>query len=191
MEVLHSTRVTPPFKKNAKYDDLYSIPDGWTGEIIDGDLYAFPRPRFIHGRAIGRLQRQLGPDDDDDSPDGWVIVAEPEVKLGRHLLVPDLAGWRRARMPVVPDVTVVKLAPDWVCEGLSPSTAWLAKGRKREIYAKAGVGHLWFADPALRSVDVLELDGKSYRAIRGGGGDERVTLAPFGHSIELARLWQR
>jgi Uma2 family endonuclease len=191
MEVLHWDRVTPPFKKHATYDDLYSIPDGWTGEIIDGDLYAFPRPRSIHGRAIGRLQRQLGPDDDDDSPDGWIILAEPEVKLGKHLLVPDLAGWRRARMPELPDVTVFKLAPDWVCEGLSPSTAWLDKGRKREIYAKAGVGHLWFADPALRSVDVLELDGKSYRAIRGGGADERVTLAPFGHPIELARLWQR
>src|SRR6185437_14097990 len=141
---VHFERVTPPFKKHATYDDLYSIPDGWTGEIIDGDLYAFPRPRSIHARAITRLIRQLGGADDDDSPEGWIILAEPEVKIGKHLLVPDLAGWRRARMPVLPDITVFKLAPDWVCEGLSPSTAWLDKGRKREIYAKAGVGHLWF-----------------------------------------------
>lgn len=191
VEVLGLDEVHEPFKKNATYDDLYAIPDGWTGEIVDGNLYAFPRPRSIHARAIHRLGRQLGDDDEDDSPDGWIILPEPEVKLGKHLLVPDLAGWRRTRMPVLPDVAVFKLAPDWVCEGLSPSTAWLDKGRKREIYAKAGVGHLWFADPGLRSVDVLELDGKSYRAAKSAVGDVRVTLAPFGHTIELGRLWQR
>jgi Uma2 family endonuclease len=189
--VLRFDRVHDPFKKNAKYDDLYSIPDGWTGEIIDGDLYAFPRPRSIHARAITRLARELGPADDDDSPDGWIILAEPEVKLGKHLLVPDLAGWKRARMPELPDVTVFKLAPDWVCEGLSQSTAWLDKGRKREIYAKAGVGHLWFADPGMRAVDVLALDGKSYRVLTTAVGNARVTLAPFGHAIELGKLWQR
>jgi Uma2 family endonuclease len=184
-------RVDKPFKKNATYDDLYSIPDGWTGEIIDGDLYAFPRPRFIHGRAISRLLRALGDYDDDDSRDGWIIVAEPEIRLGKHLLVPDLAGWRRARMPEVPDVAVVKLAPDWVCEGLSPSTARLDKGRKREIYAKAGVGHVWFADPGLRIVEALELDGKAYRDIRIGVGDARIALPPFPRPIALAKLWQR
>jgi Uma2 family endonuclease len=184
-------RVDKPFKKNATYDDLYSIPDGWTGEIIDGDLYAFPRPRVIHARATGRLQRALGDYDDDDSPEGWIILAEPEVRFGKHLLVPDLTGWRRARMPEVPDVAVVKLAPDWVCEGLSPSTARLDKGRKREIYAKAGVGHLWFADPGLRIVEALELDGKAYRDIRIGVGDARIALPPFPRPIALAKLWQR
>ncbi|HEY1549773.1 MAG TPA: Uma2 family endonuclease [Kofleriaceae bacterium] len=179
-----------PFKKNATYDDLYSIPDGWTGEIIDGNLYAFPRPRVIHVRAITRLSRQLGDYDDDDSPHGWVILAEPEVKLGKHLLVPDLAGWRRERMPEIPDVTAIRLAPDWVCEGLSPSTAWLDRGRKREIYAKAGVAHVWFADPGFRTVDVLELDGKSYRTVKSGAGDARIALRPF-RAIELGKLWQR
>jgi Uma2 family endonuclease len=189
--MVNSRGVDKPFKKNATYDDLYSIPDGWTGEIVDGDLYAFARPRFIHGRAITRLSRQLGDYDDDDSRDGWIIVMEPEVGIGKHLLAPDLAGWRRTRMPEVPDVQVVKLAPDLVCEGLSPSTAWLDKGRKREIYAKAGVGHLWFADPSTRTVDVLELDGKTYRAIKSASGDARIALPPFPRPIELAKLWKR
>ena len=185
--MVRSKTVDEPFKKNATYDDLYSIPDGWTGEIIDGDLYAFPRPRSIHARAITRLSRLLGDYDDDD----WIILAAPEVRFGKHLLVPDVVGWRRARMPELPDVQVFQLAPDWVCEGLSPSTARLDKGRKREIYAKAGVGHLWFADPALQIVDALELDGKHYREIHIGVGDARIALPPFPRLIELAKLWKR
>jgi Uma2 family endonuclease len=189
--MLDSKTVDEPFKKNATYDDLYSIPDGWTGEIVDGDLYAFPRPRSMHARAMTRLPRLLGDYDDDDSPDGWVILAEPEIRFGKHLLVPDVVGWRRARMPEIPDVQVLTLAPDWVCEGLSPSTVRLDKGRKREIYAKAGVEHLWFADPALRTVDVLELDGKTYRAIKSASGDARIALPPFPRPLELAKLWKR
>ena len=190
--MLHSKRaVDDPFKKNAKYDDLYSIPDGWVGEIIDGDLYAFPRPRVIHSLAIGRLHGQLFRYDDDDSPDGWVLLIEPEVRFGKNILVPDLAGWRRTRMPEIPDVVTLKLAPDWVCEGLSPSTAWLDRGRKREIYAKHGVGHLWFADPNLKELEIFVLDGKSYRLVKTASNSARVALVPFAHPIDLAKLWKR
>jgi Uma2 family endonuclease len=192
MQVVSSQRrMDQPFKKNAKYADLELIPDGMVGEIVDGDLYAHARPRIIHGRAIARLLRQLGRDDDDDSPTGWVILPEPEIWFGKHLLVPDLAGWRRKRLPEIPDVVTMKLAPDWVCEGLSPSTAWLDKGRKREIYAGHNVGHQWFADPALKELEVYVLDGKSYRVGKTAGGNVRVTLAPFTHAIDLAKLWQR
>lgn len=178
-----------PFKRNAKYADLESLPEGWVGEIIDGDLYAFARPRTIHLRAIGRIQKQL--DDDDDDPAGWVILGEPQVRFGRHLLVPDLAGWRRSRMPDLPDVATIELAPDWVCEGLSPSTARLDKGRKREIYARHRIGHLWFADPERREIDVLVLDGASYRITRSVGGNTKVVLAPFTRRLDLAKLWKR
>lgn len=192
MDLLHSKRpVDDPFKKNAKYADLDLIPDGWVGEIVDGDLYAHARPRIIHVRAISRLSRQLGRYDEDDSPKGWVILPEPEIWFGKHLLVPDLAGWRRRRLPELPDIVTMKLTPDWVCEGLSPSTAWLDKGRKREIYAHHGVGHLWFADPALEELEVYVLDGKSYRVAKTAGGNVRATLAPFPHALDLTRLWQR
>ena len=191
IEMLGLDDVDAPFKKNATYADLDTIPDTWVGEIIHGDLYAFPRPRSIHSRALTRVIQALSSYDDDESPDGWIILHDVEIWFGKNLLVPDLCGWRRSRMPELPDVAVMKLAPDWVCEGLSPSTARLDKGPKREIYAKAGVGHLWLADPALKTIDVFELAGKTYNFLRTAGGDETAKLAPFPQPIDLSRLWQR
>jgi Uma2 family endonuclease len=187
--MLESEDVDAPFKKNATYADLYTIPENWVGEIIHGDLYAFPRPRSIHSRALTRLMQALAPYDDDESPDGWIILHDVEIWFGKNLLVPDVCGWRRRRMPEMPDVTVMKLAPDWVCEGLSASTVRLDKGPKREIYAKGGVGHIWFADPALKTIDVLELTGKTYNFVRTA--TEKAKLAPFPQPIDLSRLWQR
>ena len=76
-------------------------------------------------------------------------------------------------------------------EGLSPSTARLDKGRKREIYEKAGVDHLWCIDPAPHTVDVFAHDGKGSKLATSVGGDKRVKLVPFTHSSDLAKLWQR
>lgn len=179
-----------PFKRNARYLDLERIPDGWVGELIDGDLYAFPRPRSVHLRAIGRIFRQLD-DDDENRAAGWIILSEPQVRFSKHLLVPDLAGWRRARMPRLPDVATFDLAPDWVCECLSPSTARIDQGRKREIYAKHGVQHIWFVNADLQLVEVLRLDGDSYRVIKTEGGSKRVVCPPFARRIDLAKLWAR
>jgi len=192
IEMLDLDGVDAPFKKNATYDDLDTIPDTWVGEIIHGDLYAFPRPSTLHSRALTRLMRALGPADDDESPDGWVILHDVEIWFGKkNLLVPDVCGWRRSRMPEIPATSKVTLAPDWVFEGLSPSTWRLDKGPKREIYAKGGVGHLWFADPVLKSIDVFELADKKYNFLCTAGGEEKATLAPFPAPIDLARLWQR
>jgi Uma2 family endonuclease len=191
MEVLGLNPMDAPFKKNAKYADLYTIPDTWVGEIIHGDLYAFPRPRTMHSRALTRLMQALLRYDDDDSADGWIILYDVEIWFGKNLLVPDVCGWRRSKLPELPDVATMKLAPDWVCEGLSPSTFRLDKGPKREIYAKGGVGHLWFADPGLHSIDVFALERKSYKFVRSAGGDDKIALAPFPHAIDLAKLWKR
>ena len=59
------------------------------------------------------------------------------------ILVPDLAGWRRERLPEYPDAAFFDLAPDWVCEVLSPGTRRIDQVGKRVIYAREGVGHLW------------------------------------------------
>ena len=179
-----------PFKKNASYDDLYAIPDTWVGELIDGDLYAFPRPRTTHALALGGLFGQLvqGPPDD---PTGWVFMMDVEIWFGRDLLVPDVCGWRRSRLPEVPDVVSMELAPDWVCEGMSPSTARLDRGPKREIYARGGVGHIWFVDPAHHTLEVLVLDAGTYRVAQTGGDGDVGHFAPFEQPVDLAKLWRR
>ena len=72
---------------------------------------------------------------------------EPELHLGSHVVVPDLAAWRRERLPALPDTAWIEVAPDWVCEVLSPSTERYDRGEKRAIYADAGVRHVWHIDP--------------------------------------------
>lgn len=190
MEVLGLATMDAPFKKNAKYADLDLLPDNKVGQIIDGDLYASPRPAIDHQAMIGALLVELSPLIRTRSRDGWFITIETEIRFGRNLLVPDLAGWRRSRMPDIPRrSSTMQTAPDWVCEGLSPSTSWLDKGRKREIYAKAGVGHMWLAHPRNQEIDVLRLEGKRYSIVanvtRG-----RAVLEPFAKAINIDRLWE-
>lgn len=180
-----------PHKKNATYADIEAVPEGKVGQLIDGALYICGRPRSLHSLAVTRLSAELAPASRD--PKGWVILFEPEIWFGKNrknLLVPDIAGWRRSRMPEVPDVQTFALPPDWVCEGLSPSTQRIDRGRKREIYAKFGVKHLWYADAERKEVEMLELDGASYRVAQITV-NERGVFAPFTHAIDLALLWTR
>jgi len=107
-------------------------------------------------------------------------------------MVPDLAGWRRERMPEIPDAAFFDLAPDWVCEVLSPSTAALDRTRKWHHYAEAGVRHFWFLDPGPRTLEVYQLDSGSWRLISSAAGDVLVRAVPFDAvEVDLAALWAR
>lgn len=118
---------------------------------------------------------------------------EPELHLGVEpdILVPDLAAWRTSRMPRVPAEPYLALAPDWVAEVLSPSTARVDRGVKLPVYAREGVGHAWLLDPAARTAEVLRLDGAGYRLVGTWGGNETVRLEPFSDvMLELRVLWE-
>lgn len=192
LRVLPSKRMDGPHKKNATYADIEAVPEGKVGQLIDGDLYICGRPRVRHSLAITTLLSQLVPSSNDRSPKGWLFLLEVEIwfgKNGRNLFVPDIAGWRRSRLPDDIDVQSMEIVPDWVCEGLSPSTTRIDRGRKRELYAQYGVKHLWYADPKRREVEILALDKGSYRLAQIGTNDRGV-FAPFTHEIDLARLWK-
>lgn len=181
-----------PHKRNATYADIEALPDNKVGQLIDGDLYICGRPFVRHAAAVGSVYRQV--DDDDDPPDGWVILMEVEIWFGKNqknLLVPDIAGWRRKRMPVMPDVQTIELAPDWVCEGISPSTARLDKGLKRQLYAKHKVSHLWYVDPKLKMLEVYTLKGSTYALTQTASDNDHGVFAPFTHEINLAKFWKR
>ena len=110
-----------------------------------------------------RVRPQIGRPFDYDAggPGGWWIIDEPELHLAEEILVPDLAGWRRERMPEFPDTAYFTLAPDWVCEVHSPSTRKIDLHEKRLLYAQAGVRHLWFVDPTESTLEAFELrDGE-------------------------------
>ncbi len=179
-------------KKNATYDDVLASGDNVIAEVIEGVLHTQPRPASAHTRATSVLGIELGGpfDRGRGGPGGWVLLYEPELHLGPNILVPDLAGWRRERMPKIPATAFFDLAPDFVCEVLSPRTTFSDRRYKLPIYAQNLVHHLWLIDPLARSVEVFRLDGSEYRLVSVHGRDERVHLEPFAAiELELAALW--
>lgn len=178
----------------ATYEDLLKVPDHFVAEIINGELVTSPRPASPHARAASSIGGELyGPFDRGRSgPGGWVILDEPELHLLGHVLVPDLAGWRRTRMPEMPDATAFELAPDWVCEVLSPSTAAIDRADKVPIYAQAGIAHVWLADPLLKTLEVLRLVDGGYRLVTTARGDVKPRLEPFDAvELDLSALWSK
>ncbi|WP_224366640.1 Uma2 family endonuclease [Hyalangium versicolor] len=179
-------------RKPATYADLEALPAGVVGEIIAGELYASPRPAVPHAFASSRLGVMLGGPFDlgEGGPGGWLLLDEPELHLGQDVLVPDLAGWRRERLPVLPKGAAFNLAPDWACEVLSPSTSRLDRKVKVPVYAREGVGHLWLVDPEARTLEVLRLGEGRYVQLGVHEGAVRVRAAPFeALELDLARLW--
>jgi Uma2 family endonuclease len=194
----------------ATYEDLVAVADNLVAEIVDGELWTSPRPAPRHAVAYSALAGLLGPPfhHGRGGPGGWWIIAEPELHLGNDVLVPDLAGWRRERMPRLPDTAYFSLAPDWVCEILSPSTGVLDRTRKLRIYAREGVRHAWLVDPAMRMIEVLGLevsgaDGTAPTTPEPGsaprrwvvvdtfGAKQLARIEPFGAiELELGLLWE-
>jgi Uma2 family endonuclease len=176
-----------------------NAPPGVVAEILDGELFTMPRPRPRHARGAGRLLRSLAPfDDDDGTPGGWVILIEPELRLGPlpDIVDPDLAGWRREHFPenaFAEDAPAyLTTSPDWVCEVLSDSTESLDRGRKMRIYRREGVRHVWLLDPRVSMLEVWRLDDRRWREVDTWEGDVRVRAEPFESvEIDLGRLWAR
>ena len=180
-----------PLKKGATYDDLVRVPEHFVAEMFEGELYASPRPTFPHARAADVLLGKLGGSFDfGDGPGGWWIYSEPELHFGNDVLVPDLAGWRRERVPSLPNDAYLTLAPDWICEVLSPSTEAIDRGKKLRIYARERVAHAWLIDPLRRSLEVLALESGSLEQIEQHHGDSAVRARPFDAvELELRALW--
>ena len=177
---------------SATYQDVADAPAHLVAELIGGTLYTHPRPAPRHATAGARLVGTLGPpfDHGNAGPGGWRILYEPELHLDAEVLVPDLAGWRRERMPALPDTAYFTLAPDWVCEILAPSTRSVDLVHKRPIYAAAGIAHLWLIDPVEEILEAFALDDGHWRLIAAVEHDDAVRIPPFDAlTFRLAELW--
>ena len=167
--------------RRATYADLEAVPDHLVAEIVDGALETHPRPRPRHAMAAvglaGELQTPFGRG--RGGPGGWIFMIEPELHLGSHFVVPDLAGWRRDRLSAEPETAYVETTPDWVGEILSPSTARLDRGPKRRIYAEASVPHLWLLDPGDGVLEAFALTGSQWLLLGTVERGETVALPPF------------
>jgi Uma2 family endonuclease len=187
--------MAPVPRKKATYEDLMAVPDHLVAEILDGELVTHPRPASAHALAGSAITADLfgrfsGPGNGPDSPGGWWILFEPELHLGEDVVVPDVAGWRRERMPRIPDVAAFTLRPDWVCEIVSPSTARADRVLKMPIYAREGVLHLWIVDPVLQTLETFRRDASGWVVSTNHAGKETVRAAPFDAvEIDIARWW--
>jgi Uma2 family endonuclease len=181
-----------PARKRATYEDLLKLPDDKIGEIVDGELYASPRPSVPQVLAHSALNSELGAPFHfgRGGPGGWWILVEPELHLAEDTLVPDLAGWRRERLATMPDAPAITVAPDWVCEVLSPSTERLDRVRKLPAYARHGVAHAWLINPRARTLEVYRREGASWVLAASHADDALVRAEPFDAiELDLLRLW--
>ena len=182
-------------KRPATYQDVLDAPEHLVAEIIDGELRLSPRPGGPHTLAASRLGYVLGGPFDlgNGGPGGWTVLVEPELHLGKDIVVPDLAGWRGERLPeVAQQQAYFSIAPDWICEVLSKSTAVNDREEKLPIYGRAGVGLAWLVDAIQRTLEVLRMHEGAWRTVAMHRGDVRVRAQPFDAiEIDLAVLWQR
>ena len=182
-------------KSPATYEDLCALPEHMVGEIVDGELFASPRPAPRHAFATSALGGGLntlfgGGFGGAGGPGGWVILDEPELHLGAHVLVPDVGGWRSERMPVLPESAWFDVAPDWICEVVSPSTAGFDRVVKMPRYAEHGFGHAWLVDPISRTLEVFRLVEGQWTMVGAHQGGERVRAEPFDAvELDLSLLW--
>jgi hypothetical protein len=189
-----------PARERATYDDVLAAPDGFTAEILMGELHLTPRPSAVHQAVntgiswslFGRFGRAGG-----SGPGGWLILTEVELHLGdpeptSTVVVPDLSGWRRERLPEVPDTAAIAVRPDWVCEILSPGAANTRRDRvlKQSIYHQAGVPWLWIVDPVAHTVEVLAHRDEGYLITAVHTGHVQVAIPPFeAEAIDLGAWW--
>jgi Uma2 family endonuclease len=180
-------------RRPATYEDLLKVPDHLVAEIVDGDLYTSPRPAPRHADAssgIGGVLRAPF-DRGRGGPGGWRILFEPGLHLGRDIVVPDLAGWRRKRLPDLPSEAYFPVAPDWICEVTSPSTAALDRVKKMTVYARERVSHAWLVDPIGQTIEVLRLENGRWTIIATCAGSDVVRLEPFDAiELDLTLLWE-
>ncbi len=177
-----------------------AAPDHVLAEVLDGELFLMPRPRPSHALAAASLlsdlfapfHRMRG------GPGGWTLLGEPELHLGARpdIVDPDIAGWHRARL--ADDVFgsdaagAITIAPDWVCEVLSDRIEAIDRGKKRRIYRREGVRHLWLVDPREQLLEIHRLDEGRWVEVGEFTGAMAVRAEPFDSiELDLALLWSR
>jgi len=178
--------------RRATYDDVLSAPRDKVAEVIDGQLHLHPRPALPHAAAASALGEELGPPfkRGKGGPGGWIILDEPELHLADDILVPDLAGWRRDRLPALPAEPYLTLSPDWVCEVLSPATAKTDRADKLPVYARESVRYVWLIDPLQHTLEALRLHGEHYSLVGVHTDDAVVNCEPFEvFDLQLSVLW--
>lgn len=180
-------------RKFSIYDELLALSDNVVGEIIAGELIVSPRPAPRHARASSALGGKIWDpfDQGQGGPGGWWILNEPEIHLADDVVVPDIAGWRRSNLPVLPtDKAYFTVTPNWVCEIISPSTARHDRIEKLTIYAREKVEFVWLVDPSPKTLEIYKLHEEGWILLRSFAGNKKIKAEPFDAiELDLSALW--
>ena len=180
-------------RRPATSADIEALEPNRVGEIVFGTLYSHPRPAPRHSRAASRLGQVTSPFDlgSGSGPGGWTILVEPELHLGSHTVVPELAGWKVERLTPMPTTAYIETPPGWIAEILSPSTQALDRTDKLAVNAEFGVAHCWYIDPLAKTLEVFALTpAKKWLLAVTSRNAELVTAPPFEvHTFSLDVLW--
>ena len=179
-------------KDNILYKTLYSIPEHMLGQVIGNETIAMPRPSPQHANVVSGIGFEIGPAYrlGRGGPGGWIILDEPEICLGQNILVPDLAGWTKEKLSKFPKTNFITVAPDWICEVLSPRTFKIDRIKKMPIYAQFEVSFLWLIDPIEEIFEIFKLNGDKWTLLAGFAGNDKIRAEPFIEvEIDLANLW--
>lgn len=183
-----------PTDKPATYEDLCALPPNVMGEILDGVLYTQPLgQRFPQAHAVSVLIRRLYRPfyREIDGPGGWWVLFKGSFELpGSPEVVPRMSGWRRARLPRLPEDESIKVVPDWVCEVLSPPTREYILRVKRLFYAKHGIPWMWIVDPEARVLAASRLENGRWFEVGTWRDDDCARIAPFDAiELDLSDIW--
>lgn len=180
-------------KTCATYQDVLDAPEHMIAELVAGDLYLQPRPAARHVRSASRIGGLLSAPFEfgRGGPGGWTILDEPELHLGEDVLVPDLAGWRsEAASELDWEIAYFEVAPQWVCEVLSPSTARHDRILKLDVYHANRIDWAWLVDPSQQSVEVFSWSESGWLRTQTAVGRAPAALEPFGAlPLELDLVW--
>ena len=171
----------------ATYQDVLDAPEHMVAELIDGELRLSRlggHVTAVLSSIIGVLGLPFGRGGD------WIILGKPELHFGDEIVVADIAAWRSERLPFVPDEAFLTIAPDWICEVLSPSTERMDRAEKMPLYASLGVGHAWLVHPRRRTLEAFRQHEGKWLAIAVHKDDDRARIEPFDAiELDLAGFW--
>jgi Uma2 family endonuclease len=164
-------------------DDLLRSPEERV-ELIDGELVRRPMARSEHGMVQVNTAIELGRFNRASGPGGWWIITEVSVAYEIHQCPShDLAGWRKERLPERPR-GVMELAPDWVCEIISPGHERKDTLQMFLLLQHHRVPYYWLIWPEDRVLIAHQLADDGYRVIKTLSGEARARIPPF-DAVEL------
>ena len=178
--------------RRAAYADLEAVPEHLVAQILNGVLVTHPGPAGPHAVATNAISGVLTPPFQFGigGLGRWIFMDEPELHFDADVAVADKAGWLVERMPELPSTAYTELPPDWVCEVLARRTEKYDRGEKRDVYARAGIKHLWLVDPRLKLLEVFKLSRGRWVLVDTHRGEGPARAAPFeAIAFPLKYLW--